>query len=309
MPTSRFAPFVLFAALALAGPALAAPTLITSDLDRFWQVWDAHGGQPDAAALTKGYFEPGTQGLKDFLRLRIGSAEELARLIQKLNPYYAGLRRTTAALPTMTPEIVAALGRLRALYPKGELPPVYFVIGALNSGGTTSDAGLLIGLDMYGRFPDTDMGKFGEWHRTVLAGPELLPAIVVHEQVHALQPPERGTPSLLDGSLREGIADLLAEKAYGRHINAAAHAWGLPNECALWREFEPRMRGKDYTGFLYGGQPPDRPADLGYFIGYRIGQAYLAKHGDTPASIAALVEFRDGKKLLAASGYAPCGSR
>lgn len=38
----------LAAGLALAGPA---PQLIAVDLDRFWAVWDAHGGKPDAAAL------------------------------------------------------------------------------------------------------------------------------------------------------------------------------------------------------------------------------------------------------------------
>jgi hypothetical protein len=200
---------------------------------------------------------------------------------------------------------------MQAFYPKaGKLPPVYFVIGAMNSGGTTSDAGLLIGVDMYGKHADTDLSRFGDWHRTVLAGPELLPAIVVHELVHTLQRPERGTPTLLEGVLREGIADLLTERAYGRHINAAAHAWGRTNECALWTEFTPRMGGTDYSGFLYGGQAADLPADLGYFIGYRIGEAYLARHGgagDDAKAIAALIEHRDAAKLLKASGYSPCG--
>lgn len=297
----------LIAGLAAAAPV--APRLITEDLDRFWAVWDASGGKPDATALQKAYFDPGSQGLKDFLELRIQSAEALAKNIAAHPAYYAGLRRTTAALPAATGDIVAALERMRALYPKGSLPPVYFVIGAMNSGGTTSDAGLLIGVDMYGKHADTDLTGFGQWHRTVLAGPEMLPAIVVHELVHSLQPPERGSQSLLEGSLREGVADLLAERAYGKHINAAAHAWGRANECTLWNEFTPRMGGSDYKGFLYGGQAADRPADLGYFIGYRIAEAYLARHGagvDEKKGIAALLETRDARKILKASGYSPC---
>jgi uncharacterized protein YjaZ len=70
------------------------------------------------------------------------------------------------------------------------------------------------------------------------------------------------------------------------------------------------MGGTDYSGFLYGGQAADLPADLGYFIGYRIGEAYLARHGgagDDAKAIAALIEHRDAAKLLKASGYSPCG--
>jgi hypothetical protein len=301
-------PFIVLAALvaSLAAAAPPAPRLITEDLDRFWSAWDATGGKPDAATLERLYLAPGSPGLKDFLALRIGSAKKLAANIAAHPAYYAGLRRTTESLPQVSKDIVAALERMRVLYPKGELPPVYFVIGAMNSGGTTSDAGLLIGVDMYGKHPDTDLAGFGTWHRTVLAGPDLLPAIVVHELVHSLQPSARSSTTLLDAVLREGTADLVAEMAYGRHINAAAHAWGRANECVLWREFEPRMDGMDLKGFLYGGQAADRPADLGYFIGYRIGEVYRAKHGGEAASVAALIESKDSRALLAASGYSPC---
>jgi len=304
-------PLVLLIAIgaSCAAAAAAAPRLVTEDLDRFWAVWDATNGKPDATALQKGYFDPGSPGLEDFLELRIGSAEALAKLIAAYPDYYAGLRRSTDALPAVAVEVRAALARMHALYPKAKLPPVYFLIGAMNSGGTTSDAGLLIGLDMYGKHPDTDLAKFGAWHRSVLAGPELLPAIVVHELVHTLQRPPRGTPSLLEGALREGIADLLTERAHGAHINQAAHTWGRAHECALWQEFVPRMAGEEYQGFLYGGQAADRPADLGYFIGYRIGEAYLAARrgqGSEAKAIAALIEIRDARVVLEASGYAPC---
>jgi hypothetical protein len=298
-------------ALFVASHALAAPQLITEDLDRFWSVWDAAGGKPDARALAEGYLGPGTQGLKDFQRLRIGTADALAAMIAAHPAYYAGLRRTTAALPAAKPTIEAALARVREMHPQGELPPVYFVIGAMNSGGTTSDAGLLIGVDMYGKHADTDLAGFNAWHRTVLGGPDLLPAIVVHESIHALQSPElERQATLLDVAIGEGVADLVTEKVFGRHINAAAHAWGRANECTLWQEFSPRMAGAELAGFLYGGQPPDRPADLGYFIGYRIGEAWLARavaRGRSEGSaLAALIDAADGRRILEESGYAPC---
>lgn len=304
---ARTLALLLAVSLALGtGAAPPAPQFISEDLTRFWAAWDSAGGPPDAATLERLYLKPGSQGLKDFTRLRIESAEALAKTIARHPEYYAGLRQATAALPAAEREIAAALERMHALYPKGRLPPTYFLIGRMNSGGTTSDAGLLIGLEMYGKQPDTDMSKFGDWHRSVLAGPELLPAIVVHELVHTLQPAPRGQSTLLEAMLREGLADLITERAYGRHINAAAHAWGMANECALWRELEPKLEGSDYTGYLYGGQPPERPADLGYFIGYRIGAAWLARNGETPERIAALIESRDAKAFLKASGYAPC---
>jgi hypothetical protein len=48
---------------------------------------------------------------------------------------------------------------------------------------------------------------------------------------------------------------------------------------------------------------PSRPADMGYWIGKRICEAYYAKAGDKRAAMRTLLELRDPKAILAKSGY------
>ena len=48
----------------------------------------------------------------------------------------------------------------------------------------------------------------------------------------------------------------------------------------------------------------DRPADLGYFIGYRIAQAYFEQASDRPSALQVLLRGRDAEAILRESGYA-----
>lgn len=302
----------LLSSLAQAGPAADPRTarFITEDIPRFWQAWDAAGGPPDAATLQRLYLGPGSPGLEDFTRLRIQDAERLARTVAAAADYYRALRPASLAIDAQLPAMRAAFVRLEAAYPAAVFPDVYFLIGRMNSGGTTSERALLIGVDMYGRGPGVPLDGLSAWHQAVIGASSDLPTIVAHELMHYQQAPETGQADLLAASVREGMADWFAELISGRHINAAAHHWGLANECALWREFEPRMHGTEYDGFLYdGGRSRDRPADLGYFIGYRIVAAYMARARDPRVAYREVLGGLPARELLARSGYAPCTGR
>ena len=52
---------------------------------------------------------------------------------------------------------------------------------------------------------------------------------------------------------------------------------------------------------------PGRPGDLGYFMGYRIAQAYYLKATDKAQAIRDLITVRDPAALLVQSGYAGSG--
>jgi uncharacterized protein YjaZ len=58
---------------------------------------------------------------------------------------------------------------------------------------------------------------------------------------------------------------------------------------------------------MYGRPSDGRPADLGYFIGYRIAQAYYEKSTHKEKAIADIISGGHGdvRALLAASGYGP----
>ena len=81
--------------------------------------------------------------------------------------------------------------------------------------------------------------------------------------------------------------------------------YGLAHEAELWAEFRERMHGTDYSGWLYGDPPGERPADLGYFIGYRIAQAYYEKAGDKQAAVREIIRGAELDSLVVRSGYKP----
>jgi uncharacterized protein YjaZ len=132
-----------------------------------------------------------------------------------------------------------------------------------------------------------------------------IPCLVVHELVH-YQQVYSGAASLLNQALREGVADFLAMRTV--HCTAAAsvvYEYGDAHEAALWSEFQEAMRGTDLQQWLYNGPTsPDRPANLGYWMGYQIAEAYFAKASDKEQAVYDLLHVSDPAQLLARSGYA-----
>ncbi len=58
---------------------------------------------------------------------------------------------------------------------------------------------------------------------------------------------------------------------------------------------------------MYGRPPDGRPNDLGYFIGYRIAEAYYNRTADKQHAIRDIINGGNGnvRELLAKSGYDP----
>lgn len=287
-----------------------AARLVTEDLDRFWAAWDAaaavDGTEARSAVFQAQYLDAGSPGLEAFARLRIGDGAKLLKAIDKHPRYYASLRARTAALAAELPGIRETLGRMKVLYPEAVFPDVYFLMGRMNSGGTLDRTGLLIGVDMFGGGPGAPLEELGDWHREVVGESGNLPVIVAHEWVHFQQLSDTGSqPTLLQAAIGEGVADFIAELGAGRHLNDHVHAWAEPRAATLWTEFRGRMNGTDYAGWLYDageGSTDGRPADLGYWMGYRIASGYYARAADKTAAIREMLRIDDFDAFLKASG-------
>ena len=69
------------------------------------------------------------------------------------------------------------------------------------------------------------------------------------------------------------------------------------------------MHGTDISRWLYNqgsaNATPTHPGDLGYFIGYRIAEAYYAKQTDKAAALRDIIRITDAEDFLARSGYSP----
>lgn len=262
--------------------------LVTSDIALFWRTVDA--APPDSLAeyLERDYLEGGSVAVRDFIAGRIMSAEDLAAYVRDNRARYDSARAARLDVAAAEPAIRAAFHRLKTLYPDAVFPDVYFVIGRFNTGGTASKHGLLIGAEMY-----RDASK--------------LPAIVSHEIIHFQQ--HYDSPTLLEHSFMEGTADFLGEMISGAQINNAAKAYGLAHEHELWQEFNQHFDDRELYPWMYGKPADGRPNDLGYFIGYRIAQAYYERAADKSQAIRDIIGGLGGgemiKELLAKSGYDP----
>lgn len=263
--------------------------LVTTDVALFWAALDAAAQAPPdslGAYLQRDYLDRASVGAHDFIPGRIISAEELAAYVRDHRARYDSVRAARLDVARADAEIRAAFRTLKELYPPAVFPDVYFVIGRFNSGGTSSRHGLLIGAEMF-------------------RDPNRLPAIVSHELIHYQQ--HCDDPTLLDNAFLEGSADFVGEMISGSQINNAAHTYGLAHEHELWAEFTPHFGDREFYPWMYGTPPNGRPNDLGYFIGYRIAQAYYDKTPDKRQAVRDIVTAcaNGVKDILAKSGYNP----
>lgn len=282
--------------------------LVTSDIPAFWLAFDGATLTDAAERFQRLYIEPGSAGVQGFLRGRIMSGRHLAATVASRPRYYQAIRPATLAVDTsraLHDSIRASFRRLKALYPEAVFPDVYFVVGRLNSGGTATPAGLHIGVEMYGRMDDTPVDELNPWEKAVVGRLSDLRHIVAHELIHFQQRSSGRATTLLARALHEGMADFIGELIAGGHINHAAHAFGNARERELWQEFREAMHGTDVSGWMYqGDRAGDRPADLGYWMGYRISRALFERLPDKAEAIRRLVTMHDAEALLRDSGYA-----
>lgn len=279
---------------------------ITSDIDRFWKAYDQlPASTAPAQLLDRQYLDAGSIGLHGFIPQRIVSGERMYANLSKRPKYYAAIRPLTLQAGQAEPEVRAAMRKFKTLYDKATFPDVYFLIGNLNSGGTASPDGLLIGTEMFGRAPGVPTDELTPWLKSAINPPTLMPSLVTHELMHFQQ---KMTPqTLLGHSIKEGGADFLTSLVIKSNFNERIYAYGYAHEAELKKEFFAAMKGSDLSKWLYGGgdEATGRPADLGYFMGFRICQAYYQQATDKKQAIIDILNARDFERLLADSGYAP----
>jgi uncharacterized protein YjaZ len=286
----------------------AKALLVTSDIDNFWRAYDlaAKEAAPEKKReiFQREYFDKGSKGLEDFTKARIHSADALLAEIARRPLFYASIRQQTLKVSAMSGNIQTSFRNLKKLYADAVFPDVYFTIGRLTSGGTTSKNGLLIGTEMYGRSKATPTAELNNWLKEVLKPIDALPAIVAHEIIH-FQQKSTMSPKLLARSIDEGAADFIGEMIAGQTINPHLHTYGNPRERQLWEEFRQEMQAANYTKWLYnGGSAKDRPADLGYYMGYKICESYYKNAKDKRLAIKEILAIKDFDKFLQDSRYA-----
>jgi hypothetical protein len=278
----------------------------TSDISLFWAAYDKAKPENNLNVFRDEYLKKGSIGLKEFTRLRIGSSCGLVDAIDKSPKYYAALREPSLKIVSYENQMRASFRKLKEIYLAAVFPDVYFVVGKMNSAGTLSEKGLYIGVDMFGKNAGVPLDELGEWHKAVVGSVERIPYIVAHETIHYQQkfPQTGGEWTLLGKALNEGGADFVAELVAGDTINPHLHKYANPREKELWLAFQREMNGTDVSNWLYqGDKAKDKPADLGYYIGYKIIESYYKKAPDKKQAVKDILEIKNFNAFLKASGY------
>ncbi len=302
---------------------------VTSDIDNFWRAYDLAVKESDQtkriAVFQTEYLDKGSVGLTDFVRLRIKRAKDIVEVVDRLPRFFASIRRSTLRVKEMEGEMRLSFRRFKKLYPDAVFPDVYFVIGVLNTGGTTSSNGLLLGTELYGLTAETPRDEIAALLRTTFLSAEKdekqarlmidrmldtalkpiehVPPTVAHESIHFNQSHLK-IKTLLEQSIIEGSADFLGEMIAGELMNPARNIYGDKHEAALWGEFQTEMSGTNMKNWLYNGLTvKDRPMDLGYYMGYKISAAFYKNAKDKQQAIRDILNIKDFTTFLESSRY------
>jgi hypothetical protein len=279
--------------------AAAVPDIVTRDVDRFYAIYHAADGAPTAEQLQRDYLGKASAGLLRFAEMRKITGERIAEALRKDPDMYRDARSCADTLPAVRTRLAVALDRLAGLYPQARLPAVTIAIGRGKPVGTANADGVMIGLEA---LCHTDFFEPNLEDRFV--------HVIAHEYVHVQQPAaqvEDPEEKVLRAALIEGGAEFIGELISGSisygHLAAWAKGREKETETAFLADRDEKALGSDW---LYNGKgTPERPGDLGYWVGYRIAKAYYQHAADKPAAIREIIEVQDADAFLKKSGWTP----
>lgn len=254
----------------------------TTDSKNFWEAFDKMDKSKQNPFIE--YIQKGSLGIKGFTENRIINADSLFNVVKKRKADYAISRNVLDGISSKEKRVRAIYSALRYWCPKAKFPPIYFVYGRFNSGGTSSPDGIIIGTEM-------------------LKNLDGVSGLIAHELIHYQQKIE-GKDMLLKWCLLEGGADFIGELISGESINKLEYKYGEQNRDKLCQEFVTRLKNPDSQDWLYGtSKKDDRPNDLGYWIGYKITEAYFNKQKDKQKAIEEILNIKEPIQFLKQSGF------
>ena len=272
------------------------PVIETGDVDRFYTLYDSTAGRPTAEQLQT-YLDEGSSGLTHLAKVRRVTGTRMADAMTARPEIYVEARTCAAHLPRVRVRVAEGLARFIDQYPEARFPPATFVIGRGRPVAVGSPLdGIQVGLEA---LCATDFINPDIEDRFV--------GVLIHEYVHTQQAPElteKEQYTVLEVSLAEGVAEFVTELMIG----APAYAYLAPQtrgrELEIETAFVADQDKTDLSAWVYNSTP-EKPGDLGYWVGYRIAKAYYRNAPDKREALQQILGLTDVKAFVAASGWRP----
>ncbi len=182
---------------------------------------------------------------------------------------------------------------------------MYFVIGKLNSAGTSSSNGLILAIDQISKTNVTDTSELEDWELHYVSPFSNLKATIAHELIHFQQSAMGSDTTLLKASIKEGMADFIGELISGQTANVPLQIFAKGKEKYIWNKFRIDMY-LDRAQFWVGNgdqSKPDWPSDLGYWVGYEICKSYYINAKNKNQAIYDMLHIQNYNKFFEDSKF------
>jgi hypothetical protein len=264
------------------------------DIPRFWAVYDSLHTLTDSTQqiqlIQQQYLDKGTDGLKELATLRHWTPEKFRKSILEHPGFWSSIRPKTLEVQQNIPLITKLMERYQLLYKDFKIPDVYFIIGYIGTGGTTTQVHILIGTEIAVGDSTTDATGLHPFLTAFMYNSRGVAHLVAHEITHTQQKggdmEENRKGNLLGFCLGEGMCDFMAELLLEQPLQTPYITYGEKHKKELWKKFKQEMHGLKTDDWLYNGaSKPKGDADLGYYIGYVICKSYYNHAKDKSTAI------------------------
>lgn len=297
--------FVILFSFSCSGQTSDKFTIETSDIPNFWKAYDSIQNTTEKAKVfSELYLDKASESFKKMIALSgdIRNPENYLKSFEEYPKFWNSLREPTLELQNIEGEIVECYQKVQELYPSFKPGDVCIFIGVRSIQASVPNGGNLIfmGGELNLQFDKVNLSEFKP--EETFPYQNSTKSTIVHETIHLQQ--KGDAKSLLGQAIIEGSADFLAELFLDEPYKSQAYIYGRKNEEKLWTEFSKEMNSADISNWFYiESGKKDRPADLGYFIGYKITKSYYEKAKEKEKAIREIIEVTDFKKFLETSGY------
>jgi len=283
--------------------------IITSDIDNFWVAYDSLENARDSiSVIQRLYIDKASIGLKEFLKVRpIFTAEAYVEAIRTYPQFWQSVRYCTENVKNDTGKIQNAFNEIKKIYPDFHVPDVCFAISPVGTVGTSSENNrmLLTGTEIVAADAAVDVSEFSNILKDIL-GTLDIQLYVIHEAIHTVQNPMTGS-GMLTEILMEGSAEFISHYILKKQFRSKKYEYGYENENKLWNEIKIDIDNDTNFNRWFGDYAHNAHPDMGYFIGYRIIEAYYEQAANKKQALLDIIKLLHPKDILAKSMYAGNG--